>query len=130
MAEYFDLTKLSDRKKFFNIFGPEVTRVAYTPMSQEIVFFGVDGKSICRVPENIFRIEWPRDYEAERPIDDNKLIGCLCRFWDEEGKDTERFNIGILKGMSSSGNAYQDHKGFVWPNCRPVLPQEIKFYKE
>lgn len=65
------------------------------------------------------------------PLPDNEenWIGCLCWLWDSCA--IRRKHCGILMKIdNTSPYRYQDNVGTFWEYCKPVKPEEIKFYKE
>lgn len=65
--------------------------------------------------------------EYIEPIDYSKYIGCLCWFWDDL---EEEKTIGILEYISNDNFPYNCIANLSYKHCRPVKPEEIKFYKE
>ena len=63
------------------------------------------------------------------------MIGCLCEFWDTVDNNK---HIGVLKRIDYStvepsylekyetDNPYD----YWWECCRPIKPEEVKFYKQ
>lgn len=63
------------------------------------------------------------------PDTEEDWVGCLCLFWNEDEISRRRHSI-LMKINDASPFPYQDKLGLSWSCCRPVKPEEIKFYKE
>lgn len=59
--------------------------------------------------------------------EDYPYIGCLCKFWTGFPDNP---TIGILsKIYPNADRKFENQRGFVFTNCKPMKPEEVKFYK-
>lgn len=51
---------------------------------------------------------------------------CPCWFWDSKESDT-----GLSFLYKTNGHGYfEDYRGGLWENCRPVRRDEVTFYED
>lgn len=70
--------------------------------------------------------DWEK--EPDKSIDWNYIIKnkCLCWFWDSKGSDT---GLSFLYKINGHGY-FEDYRGGLWKNCRPVRKDEVTFYED
>lgn len=86
---------------------------------------------------NKFVTENDEDYDIEteflfsdkweiykKTIDYAKCVGCLCRFWNEEGS----YVYGILNSFYEG--KFEDQCGVEYSHCEPTYYCQIEFYVE
>lgn len=73
-----------------------------------------------------FAADW--EFYNEPAIDWNYIIKnkCLCWFWDSKGSDT---GLSFLYKINEHGY-FEDYRGGLWKNCRPVRRDEVSFYED
>lgn len=82
-----------------------------------------DGKTYTLTTIELYADDWevvPEDY--------TKYIGCLCWFGDIEDYLPI---IGVLTKISyNKDGKFIKENSCCWKYCRPVKPEEVKFYQE
>lgn len=59
--------------------------------------------------------------------DSYPYMGCLCKFWTGVPDSPV---IGILsKIYPNKDMKYENQRGFVFRNCEPLKPSDVKFYQ-
>lgn len=65
-------------------------------------------------------------YEVPRKMNDTKLIGKLCKFWDSDETDKV---VGTLEGTQDNEYRFIRLEGFAYMHCEPVRPDDDMIYK-
>ena len=119
----FDVDNPRDVKDLFDIVPDRyirITRDEYNNMRIWSTDCGVDFFAP-------FAINWHNKTEITRPVDETKLIGCLCWFWD----DNEQPRIAVMKRIGADTcYKYITAGGPCYQNCRPVRRDEVKFVED
>lgn len=117
----FDVDNPQDVKDLFDIIPDRYIRITRTDPGHLRVC-----STDCAVDFTApIVINWRNKTKITRPVDETKLIGCLCWFADS-GATCEY--IGILNAIDENrDNKYQMKDGARFSLCRPVRRNEIKF---
>lgn len=104
-------------------------------VTSQYIYFDKDTNSIRSKDNSEYKLNaaqimvddtWEEYVEL---IDYEKCIGCLCEFWNND--ITQIRSIGIFLGISKLGGyKYKNQFGDTYKYCKPIKPEEIKFYKE
>ena len=117
----FDVDNPQDVKDLFDILPDKITKIVRNLNA----FDCYDKDENYLYSWQIFSINWRNKTKITRPVDETKLIGCLCWFADS-GATCEY--IGILNAIDENrDNKYQMKDGARFSLCRPVRRNEIKF---
>lgn len=121
----FDVDNPQDVKDLFDIFPNGVKKIyKYTP-TNEIKFYDKDGEYIDSCSH--IRVNWHGKTLITRPVDETKLIGCLCWFWDYN----EQPRIAVMKRIDADTSyKYITTDGDCYKYCRPVRRDEVKFVED
>ena len=120
----FDVDNPQDVKDLFDILPNNIVKIKWLPTNKVDLFDNCGLKSST----GLFCIAWHDKTEITRPVDETKLIGCLCWFADS-GATCEY--IGILNAIDENrDNKYQMKDGARFSLCRPVRRNEIKFVED
>jgi len=122
----FDVDNPQDVKDLFDILPNNIVKIKWQPTWYDKVGL-VDNRGLMLLTE-LFCIAWHDKTLITRPVDETKLIGCLCWFADS-GATCEY--IGILNAIDENrDNKYQMKNGARFSLCRPVRRDEVKFVED
>lgn len=125
----FDIENEKDYADLWDIV-PEEIKTIYKDSNEFPVYYintpEIDGVIPC--PVGLFKINWHDKTEIARPVNYEKMVGCVGWFWDN---DDDEKSLGILTGyFPETGFPFVNNTNNDCFHFRPAKKSELKFWGE
>lgn len=121
----FDIENEKDYADLWDILPEKTDKI--TLEDSRCFLYDKDGFCIADI-SGIIKINWHDKTEITRPVEYEKMIGCVGFFWDDYANT---HNVGVLTEYHR-----ENHSPFVrnsnssYLNFRPAKKSELKFWGE
>lgn len=122
----FDIENEKDMQDLWEIFPHYIDTIR--GMTRNDSFLLSKGKLEMKIPANLIAINWHDKTEITRPVDYEKMVGCVGWFWDEY---EETSTIGILTEYKQLlAEPFIRNSSTRFSYFRPAKKSELKFWGE
>lgn len=93
----------------------------------QTLLFNSDGECFATIESFVLKINWQDKREITRPVDYEKMIGCVGWFWDN---DENNRSLGVLSRYCN-GDGFPFYYGNnPFKHFQPAKKSELKFWGE
>ena len=121
----FDIENKKDMQDLWNILPDDALKICKDVMGCQV---WENRKEIGYTLEMI-KINWHDKTEITRPVDYERMIGCVGWFWDDSKADDTPPCLGVLTDIAG-GEYYTQVETWGYDNFRPAKKSELKFWGE
>ena len=123
----FDIENEKDMQDLWDILPDDVIRLKKNePNTEYCVYVYSD---LANFITKMLKINWHDKTEITRPVDYERMIGCVGWFWDDSKADDTPPCLGVLTAIAG-GEYYTQVETWGYDNFRPAKKSELKFWGE